>query len=210
MIYAMVECAISCPKCDGPVPLNGPWEAAHCDRCQTDTPVPHDFWKGVFDDILEEIRSGELKEGEGRNSTQFGMFRTTLLYGCLKARCEKCKTGIEVDENLAAPYVHACPGCGLKTDVAPSPPWLRQVVPPARVLVAAQMLSGGDVGKSAAIGPVIFTCPQCGGALKVDGSDRLIPCTFCGASVYLPDDLWLRLHPAKTKARWFVGFGKLV
>ena len=39
----------------------------------------------------------------------------------------------------------------------------------------------------------------------IDGEDRIVICEYCETNVYLPDDLWLRLHPAKKKNRWFVG-----
>jgi len=201
--YTMVECGIKCPKCDGPVPLNGPWEKAHCDRCQADIDVPQDFWTGIFDDITEEIKSGDLAEGEGRNSTIFGTFNTTLLYGNLKPRCEECKTDIEVDLNLVKPYEHKCAKCGKKIPVAPAPAWVKKDYPKAKVFVNALMESGAGGEAPAVSGPVAFTCPQCGGALMVDGTERMMPCKFCGVNVYLPDDLWFRLHPAKTKARWF-------
>jgi hypothetical protein len=35
---------------------------------------------------------------------------------------------------------------------------------------------------------------------------RLCPCSFCRADVYLPDDLWRRLHPAKVVQRWYITF----
>ncbi len=54
--------------------------------------------------------------------------------------------------------------------------------------------------------PVAFSCPQCAGSLMIDGNERLIQCEYCETRVYLPDDLWLQLHPAKKKTRWFIGF----
>jgi len=54
--------------------------------------------------------------------------------------------------------------------------------------------------------PVAYSCPQCAGSLMIDGTDRLVKCSYCETRVYLPDDLWLRLHPAKKKSRWFIGF----
>ena len=202
--YGMLECGIKCPKCDGPVPLNGPWETAHCDRCQADIDIPHDYWTGIFDDIIEEIKSGELAEGEGRNSTIFGTFNTTLLYGNLKPYCAECKTDFEVDANLTAAFTYKCPDCGHPAEAAPGPAWTKKEYPKARVFVNAVMETGAEGEAPAVSGPVAFTCPQCGGALVVDGTERLMPCEFCGVKVYLPDDLWFRLHPAKTKARWFV------
>jgi hypothetical protein len=205
----MIECGIKCPKCDGPVPLNGPWETAHCDRCQADIDIPNDYWTGIFDDMIEEIKSGELAEGEGQNSTIFGTFHTTLLYGHLIPRCEECKTDFDMDTldlTLAKTFAHKCANCGHETDFAPPPAWVKEEYPKAKVFINAIMETGAKGEAPAVSGPVAFTCPQCGGALMIDGTERLMPCKFCGVNVYLPDDLWFRLHPAKTKARWFAVF----
>ncbi len=43
--------------------------------------------------------------------------------------------------------------------------------------------------------PVHFACPNCGGALLVDGQTRTPPCRHCGTRAYLPDDLWRALRP---------------
>jgi hypothetical protein len=32
----------------------------------------------------------------------------------------------------------------------------------------------------------------------------MVKCSFCDASVYLPDDLWFELHPARTVDRWYI------
>ncbi len=204
MIYATFECSIKCPRCDGSVMLNGPWEIAHCNHCQNDVDVPHEFWTDILKDAREEIASGEMEEGHARNSTIFGIFNTSLLYGRLHARCETCKTPIEVAADLKQEYVHACPKCGLETPVTPAPDWLVQASPGVRCLVAAQQ--SGAVEEPTVSGPVAMACTQCGGSLLIDGKDRLVPCQYCGVNLYLPDDLWFRLHPVKTKTRWFIGF----
>jgi hypothetical protein len=202
----MIECSIKCPKCDGAVMLNGPWETAHCNRCQNDIDVPHAFWTDILKDIREETgEGGSLAEGEGRNSTIFGTFNTSLLYGRLQVRCEKCKTPIEVRADVGPGYTHTCGKCGLETNVSPVPAWLAGEFPGILHLVAAEVQGAEE--ESAVSGPVALSCPQCGGSLVVDGKDRLVPCEYCKVNVYLPDDLWLRLHPVKTKTRWFVAFG---
>ncbi|MCP4231906.1 MAG: hypothetical protein GY771_17390 [bacterium] len=207
MLYGTLEISIKCPKCDSPVPLNGPWQVAHCDSCQTDIDIPGDYWPDIFADMLEDIKT-DLAEGEGRNSTIFGTFHTTLLYGELHTRCEGCKTEFEPKADLAERSIHICSECGRKIEVHPSPQWLKKAYPEAVLFLYASMQGKSDESDDTAVSgtAIAFTCPQCGGALMVDGKERLLPCQFCGVSVYLPDDLWLRLHPAKTKERWFIGF----
>jgi hypothetical protein len=118
---------------------------------------------------------------------------------------------LEVDP-AKAPYVHKCPKCDRDMPVVPVPDWVKKGLPPATVVVGGSLQGKEEKGKGeeAPTEPIAFSCIKCGGALMVDGSERVVPCEFCGVKVYLPDDLWLRLHPAKVKERWRIGFDEKV
>jgi DNA-directed RNA polymerase subunit M/transcription elongation factor TFIIS len=204
MLFGMIECNIKCPSCDNPVPLNGPWEIAHCNHCQSDINIPHEYWIDLFNSIYEDIPSYE--EGEGTNSTIWGTFHSTLLYARLKPYCLECKTDMEMDWEIKGEQKYKCKSCGNTINVVSAPEWVVEEKPEVKVFVNTGLIAKSDEEKSDIEGPVIFTCPGCGGALSIDGSERIIVCEYCGANVYLPDDLWLRLHPAKKKRRWFIGY----
>ncbi|UCH79143.1 MAG: hypothetical protein JSU81_04125, partial [Candidatus Coatesbacteria bacterium] len=116
----------------------------------------------------------------------------------------------------AASYDHTCPRCEATTPVTPPPAWLAEAITPPRWLLNAEIQEEkaepppeeGEAVEAAAA-PVAFTCPQCAGSLLVDGRDRMIRCTYCGVNVFLPDELWFRLHPARKKRRWFVVYGDI-
>jgi len=205
MESARISLSIKCRRCDAPIPLNGPWEVAHCDRCQNDTKIPHEFWKDILKDIHSDLRN-ELEEGEGYNSTIFGTFSTSLGYGELTPYCMDCKTNFDPGQLKTTSDSLTCSKCGKKTPIALAPEWLRRVYPPAKLIVNGFLRTGDGELPAETSRPVVFSCPQCGGALKVNGEDRLTDCPYCEVSVYLPDDLWFRLHPAKVKRRWFVVF----
>jgi Zn finger protein HypA/HybF involved in hydrogenase expression len=206
MNFGVIEMSIKCPRCDSPIHVNGPTRSLLCGSCQSDVEIPTDFWKGILEDVCSEVRN-EFEEGEGTNSTIFGTFNTSLMYGRLKPYCLKCKKDFELQEEYGSACTYSCPECGTVSPVAPAPEWLRQIIPSAKLVVnAPPESSDGGEEEPAVSGPIAFFCPQCGGSLMIDGSERLIPCSYCNTSVYLPDDLWLRLHPARTKNRWFIGF----
>jgi len=49
------------------------------------------------------------------------------------------------------------------------------------------------------------SCLNCGAPAQVDGrTERIIHCEYCRESSYMPDALWLRLHPAKRKRPLFL------
>ena len=204
MLYGIVECSIKCPKCDNPMPLNGPIETAHCEHCLSDTEIPNEYWTDILRELFDELRKG-MEEGTGSGSTIFGMFNTSLVTARFDPYCYECKTGFEVDETVSKPYKHNCEKCRNVIEVRPGPDWLNEAFPPGTILIAADMREGGGE-PAAASEPIAFVCPQCGGALIVDGTERVLPCEFCGIKVYLPDDLWRRMHPVKKKERWWVGF----
>jgi len=89
--FAVIECKTSCPRCGGPIFLNGPAERVHCDRCQSEVDTPPDLWKSILETVVEDM--GGFQEGEGSNSTMFtGNFQLSLTYGRLKPYCPSCKT----------------------------------------------------------------------------------------------------------------------
>ncbi|MBD3191906.1 MAG: hypothetical protein GF308_14760 [Candidatus Heimdallarchaeota archaeon] len=97
--------------------MNGPLEFGHCNACQSDIPISHDFWIGIFSDILTEILT-ELEEGFGRNSTIFGEFHTRLRYAYLKPKCSNCQEPYDIKEiREAKDYELKCSSCGEKVTI---------------------------------------------------------------------------------------------
>lgn len=50
-------------------------------------------------------------------------------------------------------------------------------------------------------------CPKCSASLDITAdSQRTVACKYCETDIYLPDDLWLRLHPVKKAERWYIEY----
>jgi hypothetical protein len=66
----------------------------------------------------------------------------------------------------------------------------------------------GDTRKNStgATVPVLFSCLACGGSLTVDGTTRILACTYCKNSSYIPDALWMKFHPVSRVKRWYLIF----
>ena len=146
-----------------------------------------------------------LPNGQGRRSTELGEGQSTTAYGHRMPRCQRCKTDLPADGFAAMAEAGGwqC-SCGEFIKVRPATPLAQRMVPGARWLVNEGAL--GDDGSESvqAVEPVLFSCMACGAALEVDGSQRTVTCTFCNGSNYLPDGLWLRLHPQQTVRTFFV------
>ncbi len=123
------------------------------------------------------------------------------------------------DHALAAPVTEAsstltCASCKAVAIGLPAPAWLTAKVPTARYVIvtdrtaiAADANAKADIGTTEADHPIALGCTKCGAPLHITrDSERTVACEFCKTDVYLPDDLWRRLHPVKTMSPWFVRF----
>lgn len=205
MLWSMIEMSLSCPHCDAPVHVDGPYLKLKCVRCHSGIDFPEEVWKRSLDDVRAGVSGYE--QGEGTSSNIFGHFNMRLTYGRLDPYCIECKRDFEMKDEYTELSMIKCPDCGTEAPVSPAPDWFREAVPGATLIVGAWPEGEEAPGESdEKPGPVAYSCPQCGGSLMIDGENRMIQCEYCSTNIYLPDDLWLTMHPAKTKTRWFIGF----
>jgi hypothetical protein len=205
-----IELRTQCGGCGQPLPVNGYAEQVTCGGCHRQTRIDPDTWKSVLEDPVTEVHGMALDEGS-RSTVMTGGQTFELLYGHQAPRCGSCKTTFPPE---SAQFVDrgwtVCVGCGQKAG-------LRRAPPPF-VELGIQLLYGEDPAQLAggsgpapqvakAASPVVLYCPQCKAPLSVDGSKRMVACQYCSTDVYLPDDLWTRLHPVKQVARWHGSFG---
>jgi hypothetical protein len=102
----------------------------------------------------------------------------------------------------------ACAGCGTSLPVRTPPDFFRQVFPSVTHVIGADVPDerAPDVTGPGGGRPVVMACMNCRAPLPIDGTTRLVECTFCHARNYLPDDLWLTLHPAPRREFWYLLF----
>lgn len=205
MLWSMMEITIDCPHCDSPVHVDGPYLNLKCGKCHSEIEFPEEVWKGTLEDVRSDVSGYE--KGEGTNSNIFGHFNMKMTYGRLDFYCLKCKRDFEVEDDYSELTVVRCPECGSESPVYPAPEWFREAVPGASLIAGAWPEGeSGPEPDDEKPKPVAYSCPQCGGSLMIDGEKRLIECQYCSTNIYLPDDLWLTMHPVKTKTRWFIGY----
>jgi hypothetical protein len=195
--HVTVMMAVTCDHCARPVPLNGPTRVAHCENCYKDTPLRR---------VPEELALAA--EGMQRMGSPY----TSRTSSTPDPVCSQCGEGVDVAQYLShvgATTTIPCPKCGTGLPTFPAPAWLKVELP------MAQQVFGGDLevareegGLAVAIDqgneqPIAMACPSCGGGLTITAeSERTTACQYCQASVFLPDELWKRLHPVKTMERW--------
>jgi len=206
MRWCMIELTIKCPCCDASVHVDAPRQSLLCGKCMSEIDFPVEVWRDTLSGALSGLK--HLKTGEGNQSTIFGHFNMSLLYGKLVPYGPDCKRDVDPEGDREGGHLK-CRDCGSVMAIREAPPWFREAVPRAR-LVAGGAPEGKAQGSHGIDNPsggaVALSCPKCAASLLIDGRERLVPCGYCNTRVYLPDDLWLRLHPANMKTRWFIGF----
>lgn len=202
------EIKTTCSSCGNPLPINAFAEEIVCEKCGHKNVISSDFWNSIITENINDI--GKFEEGEGQNSKIItGGYEFSVLYGKQKARCQKCKTTIPEEVfNTIEEGNYKCAKCGNSVFIRKPTEFIKNIISSAMFVVGeedGQIATGVKSAiKTDKAKPVIFTCPSCAANLEVDGSERIVTCKSCDSKVYLPDDLWLALNPAKTVDRWYV------
>ncbi len=207
----------TCNRCGQPLPLNAPVRRTTCAACSADVTLPDRIWTCALEE-LEKSYEALAEDAPRTHTATIDGFPLTFELRRGAPRCEKCGQGYP-DDRMADGSTRDlfCVGCGDPGSTYPAPDWLRSLVPTAVQIVSTDRGGAAEAGLVAAGGvaaaptqastPVVMSCPQCGGPLRItDDMARLVPCTHCHAEVYLPDELWRRLHPAKVSRLWYVRF----
>jgi endogenous inhibitor of DNA gyrase (YacG/DUF329 family) len=214
--YGIFKVIATCTHCGNPVVVNGPLAQPFCSSCSKAVDIAPEQWQSIIGDYLKDYDETEPGSGSEGTLMSGGL---TLKYTCIRLpppdpACPKCETNWELDsvENGANRNL-ACKKCGHTTPVYPAPSWLRAVVPPAAQVFFAERESDQEAHGTAVDPeksedrPVALSCPQCGGGLLITGDcERTVACKYCGVDVYLPDGVWLKLHPAKVAKFWMIRF----
>lgn len=204
-----IELKTSCGHCSSPLMLNAVTNDFICPACNKNNYFSDEDWQNLLDDAVKE--GPGLNDGEGQPSTIMrGAYTYQLMYGKQQPRCGKCKTKIDVNklEEYSAKSNYSCPKCSNEIFIRRTNDILQKEFSGIKFLVGEDddMLKVNPVkGKlPSSAKPVLFTCPSCAGNLEIDGTDRMVSCKYCDSQIYLPDDLWLRLHPVKEVSRWYL------
>jgi DNA-directed RNA polymerase subunit RPC12/RpoP len=198
--------SLDCPHCRSGVPVNAITGEVLCNNCMRSIELDQTWWESHLSaETIEEAMSCE--PGTGNSSQSLGGMNEKVDSGNRPPRCQHCKAEFEgaLLQSAVENGGFACPGCQKRIRVRKATPLALALIHEADLLVHEDE-SGGDLGGDGNTGaePVLFACLACGAGLPVDGSTRMPQCKHCGNSNYLPDPLWMRLHPAVVSHAFFV------
>lgn len=216
---AVVQCVRAmvlrkCDECGNDYPVNGLVDSVRCTRCGDDQRAPAAFWRAYLGEDAQKARAPGVAAGGSVLGGRHGAC-TLQLWG-VPPLCRKCYALIDWSSIVEAwdraaksgPTSIHCTSCGEAHRARVPPPWAVEVFPGVALLVGetATEARGSPGGDEDGPRPVVFKCPSCMAALKIDGVRRIVHCTFCDSDVYLPDDLWLHFNPATKRGRWWMLF----
>jgi hypothetical protein len=204
MLGVAIELRTQCAKCGGVLPINAFAERYVCNACGNATVIRAGLWKSLLEDAIPDVAG--MDEGEGKNrTTMTGGASYQMMIGRQAPRCSACKTTLPPEAfGFADRGFAICVGCGKKLSLRRAPAELAALGAQLVVGEDDAQLGGAQGSAPAASQTIVFYCANCKAPLKIDGSNRLVKCQYCSTDVYLPDDLWQRLHPVATVARWYL------
>ncbi len=196
-----------CSYCRNPLPVNQASEVTLCPKCGNMVQTPVELWELLIAKRLAEASDMEQETDSWATGMIAGLGNYRLTFGNLAPRCGSCEALLSLESLLALALEKetkfSCSACGAISSVRVPPPWFSGVSSFAILLVGESAPEGGGTFTGTSEG-VSIRCYHCGGPLPLDGSSRTVKCTHCGQDLLVPDDIWLRLHPAVAAHPWYI------
>ena len=193
-----------CVHCGAALPILGPLRSITCSACQKATPIEAIDWGPL---LVHAVHGFDSWNQKGHSLLSSRVPRAV-------PACASCSTPMPLEKLPIGVDTTTTCACGAPLTAFPPPPWLKEELPALLQLYGAEReTTAGEAipVNTRGSAPIVMACPKCGAALSLTAeSQRTTACTFCQASVYLPDDLWRSLHPVKTARAWSFAYqGKL-
>lgn len=190
--YYSIKAEISCPFCSQPVFINGPSRKVKCRSCLRESDLPGRLWEKIA--------------GADFGATRF-MDNLSLVVekaGVKGPLCNSCGACLDTDDiETGAKTMPPCPSCNTPQSTFPLPKWLTWSEYAEQFFCADE--EGIPSPSEKEIKPVAISCIKCGAPLEITvETPRNATCHYCDTAQYLPDPLWLSLHPVKIKLAWYV------
>ncbi len=189
--YYSLKIEFSCPFCSQPVFVNGPIRKVQCRSCLRESAMSNELWQGIA--------------GAGFNLTRFTSPLSLLVEKTGKGpACNSCGSPLDTDDiGTGERTMPPCHSCGAQQSTFPLPKWLTWSKNAEQVFCAEEEGVLSPAEKE--IKPVAISCIKCGAPLEITvDTPRNATCKYCTTVQYLPDPLWLSLHPVKIKQAWYI------
>lgn len=190
-IYYALKVEVTCPDCRQPVFINGPLNQVTCNSCLSIVTVDKKRWKTVFN--------------SGLGSIQYLGAHLHIQIHNEHPHCSACGELLNTDDiETGTKSSLVCHSCNAKNPTFPAPRFLKSYIKAEQVFCGDDGEPSSDT-RNINMKPVAISCIKCGAPLEVTvDTPRNATCTYCNTVQYLPDPLWLSIHPVIKLKKWYV------
>jgi predicted RNA-binding Zn-ribbon protein involved in translation (DUF1610 family) len=206
-----LEIKLECKSCGNSIAINSMNVEFECKACYQYARISQGQWIEYYKEIIKRVveqNDNRLKVTGAIVPFYLEGMQCTRLYGKKFPVFEGTQLDMEtIEKNIDAGFVMVNEK---KVLLRKPPQGFDKGLPQVKYLVGEDedqaMHLPGDMRKKTTEGaqPILFSCLSCGGALSVDGTSRILDCSYCKNSSYIPDALWLKFHPVSMVKRWYM------
>ncbi len=191
--FIQYKLKVKCMECGTSNPINAPVQQLTCFHCQTNIKITDEIWQDIFEknNGVMSCTDYEIDIKKSRKATI-----------CPNQKCKKeiLLSDISVDKDDAI----ICKSCKEEISNYRAPDWLKKFseysATPALIIGAQELIPQ-------TLSAVATKCISCGASMKIQKeTPRLCHCEHCQTQQYLPDDIWLKLHPVNKRELWYILF----
>ncbi len=213
MIGLCFEAETTCSSCGKPLPINALVENIICTQCMHKNTFTVNEWKDLLESMFKE--GPNYNENDGTPSTVMGARNYSIMYGRQNPKFLDTRKYIDAAEIIKYTTIGKIvnPETNMEHSIRPLPENFKEACPNVTHLLCEDFTQlpfyngASQVLDQVPQGNIIpFKCPNCGGSMQIDGSERLLKCQFCSTESFIPDEVWQKLHPVKTKQRFYFWF----
>ena len=213
MIGLCFEGETTCNSCGKTLPMNALAETIVCNECLH----PNNFTVNDWKDLLEAMfkKAPAFSENEGTPLTIITSKHYKIIYGRQNPKFSDTNTYINLEE------IYKCaesgkilnPESNIEYSIRMVPEIFKEACPDVTHILCEDFSQLPGRNKTLEVldakshGELVaLNCLSCAGTLQIDGSQRLLKCQFCASEFFIPDETWQKIHPVKTKQRFYFLF----
>jgi DNA-directed RNA polymerase subunit RPC12/RpoP len=183
--------ATRCSRCAELTRLGELAEWVQCARCGLTQRISAERWAEVLGEALYDAR---LHREPGRHFLRaFGRLDAEVTWEHAAPRCPRCHAELSLAPLSRDPgeALHLGCQCGARV-LARRPTGVARGIDPELHWLMVDAAAGGTLHPAE---PLVVSCLRCGAPGKVDGTERVPTCEYCGAANFVSPQLWARYHP---------------
>lgn len=207
--WCALKIRLDCPECGSVVLGDGPYKKLPCAACGASVTLTS-AWKRLVASALSDggrggsFRLGTVTDIEGAEGLGSIYLAMSTGHPPVCSECQEVLDEVDTDVDDGRAGNFHCHACGAAHPTWPAPGHLAKAGV-LQVFMAPPMGARQPAAASAEVKPVLFSCSNCGGKLEItEESRRITTCSYCDVDLYLPPEIWHRMHPVRRRRAFWL------